>query len=136
MITSKFHRRKLYGKRCIYCGEPARERDHFPPQASGRVTGWLLPACVECNRLARHWFGDAFAERWRYVQDQIRQRGRNRKCRDLERLNARLAWNAVDYLQNIDPSNDFVLWCVAEGIFTNNAKLNLSIYEMSHKEID
>jgi 5-methylcytosine-specific restriction endonuclease McrA len=45
------------GPRCIYCNEPAQERDHFPPRAARRgLTVWhpipdLVPACADCNQI-------------------------------------------------------------------------------------
>lgn len=42
-----FHK-NIAGSLCVYCGEPATTKDHFPPKSASK-TGVLLPACNECN---------------------------------------------------------------------------------------
>lgn len=44
-------RKNIVGDCCVYCGDPANSRDHFPP-ASVTYRGWLLPSCKECNSVA------------------------------------------------------------------------------------
>lgn len=41
-------RKAIQGDWCVYCGDVATTRDHFPP-ACVTPRGWLLPCCAECN---------------------------------------------------------------------------------------
>jgi 5-methylcytosine-specific restriction endonuclease McrA len=45
----------LVGLECVYCGEPATERDHVVPWVQGgrAETGNVVPACRRCN-ISKH----------------------------------------------------------------------------------
>jgi hypothetical protein len=65
---------------CVYCGVPATGHDHFVPLSAammladldldvdGRV---LVPACVECNRLAGQLLFPTVGAKRRYVQRRL-----------------------------------------------------------------
>jgi hypothetical protein len=67
-------RRVIKGDRCIYCGEAATCRDHFPPYSVEPVKGWLLPNCTECNLLAGDRHPYSFKKRATYVRDMLAHR--------------------------------------------------------------
>jgi hypothetical protein len=67
-------RRVIKGDRCIYCGEAATCRDHFPPYTVEPVKGWLLPSCTECNLLAGDRHPYSFKKRATYVRDMLAHR--------------------------------------------------------------
>lgn len=118
-------RRTVYGQWCLYCGEPASCRDHFPP-ASHSTVGVLFPSCLECNLLAGTHHPQDLVSRTRYVRGAIAKRYRKvletpewsrEEINELglnlqtgvkiwqtkrEKTLKRLAWNAESYLQDID----------------------------------
>ena len=53
MYKTDVTRYRVYGDRCVYCGEAATDRDHFPPRPY--CCGYLLPACESCNNTAASW---------------------------------------------------------------------------------
>jgi hypothetical protein len=123
-------RKRIPGKWCVYCGEPASQEDHFPPY-SVTLRGLLLPVCSECNVIAGTAHPYNFELRAEFVKDKLRKKynkllesldwenseikelGRNlkgkisswEKRKKIER--GRIAWNAVFYLASIDHGNDF-----------------------------
>lgn len=118
------------GPSCIYCGEHANSREHFPPASLTRF-GVILPACTECNCFAGTYWNTDFRERAEYVKQKIRSRykkmlnvpdwskaeldklGYNLQTkirawqRQKEILRERLAWNAEIYLSQIDTGHAF-----------------------------
>lgn len=65
----------IRGHFCIYCGEWATCLDHFPPY-SACLSGFLLPACKECNSLAGTEYPFDFRSRAKFVIERLRARYR------------------------------------------------------------
>lgn len=112
---------KLDGEMCVYCGMRPDHWDHFPPATVSR-SGFLIPACRECNCIAGTSHPFDFTARCELVKDKLRKR--NRKWLrfplwsqdDKEEMSdgfqreidgwqaerriahARIAWNAEEYL--------------------------------------
>lgn len=121
-------RRTVRGEDCIYCGEWATCRDHFPPVSMSKV-GVLLPSCHECNFLAGVHHPTDLVSRIRHVRQAIEKKYRRvletpewsdeelselgrglkediTKWRNLRRtVLRRIVWNAESYLKNIDPTS-------------------------------
>lgn len=87
--TSSYYRHKFaWLQLCVYCGEPATERDHVLPVsiAAGldlrragvrrEVRGglWTVPACGECNRIAGGVAFTSILGKRRYIQRRLRKR--------------------------------------------------------------
>jgi endogenous inhibitor of DNA gyrase (YacG/DUF329 family) len=70
---------KLDGTRCVYCGEGAGTVDHFPPRSAmdNNDSGFLLPACIECNTIASTEYPFDFAKRASFVKRRIKERYRH-----------------------------------------------------------
>lgn len=137
-------RTRLLGYQCVYCGMTADTGDHFPPK-SLIATGWILPACRECNCFAGTVWSRDFRARCNHVKLRIREKyqkvletpewsdheikqlGRNLKSkvkpwRELRSLvQERLAWNVEAYLACIDRNNAFALWRAEIDSTTSNA---------------
>lgn len=131
-----YFRVAIAGEACVYCGEWATQRDHFPPATCERW-GYLLPSCAECNRLAGVEHPYDFEQRVAVVKAKLRSRGqrllqtpdwsreelgelRGNTKREVERwqkrkdlLQKRLAWPAIEYLSRIDHNSVFALTPVA-----------------------
>jgi len=60
---------------CVYCGEWASCMDHFPPY-SASLSGFLLPACKECNAIAGTEYPFDFKARAKFIQERLRVRYR------------------------------------------------------------
>lgn len=129
--TSDQLRVRLRGAQCVYCGEPAGTREHFPPQVTGNE-GYILPCCAECNSLAGTAYPFNFWRRANFVKSQIRKKYakalrvpdwdehelsqvgvRMRReitawLKEKKIASDRIAWNVESYLSNIDPDNAFV----------------------------
>lgn len=132
----------IHGDWCVYCGDIATSREHFPP-ASLTTKGLLLPCCLECNALAGTESGTDFALRAEIVKNKIRHKyqralmvplwgsdeldemGRTLKGeietwqRKRRIIQSRLAWNAESYLASIDKNNVFADLIAECGITTN-----------------
>ena len=86
--VSKFDHlyKHIYGERgqfyylCVYCGEPASERDHVPPIT--RVDDYRnlhlenelflkIPCCRECNNFGADILDDGFLSRVERIKDKI-----------------------------------------------------------------
>jgi hypothetical protein len=65
-------RTRVDGDDCIYCGNPRTCWDHFPPH-SYTLTGYLLPACLECNKFASNHHPTKFEARRELVKRRIRE---------------------------------------------------------------
>ncbi len=135
----------INGEFCIYCGEIAVSREHFPP-ASVTRHGLILPACSECNSFAGTECSFDFDDRCSYVKNMIRIRyrsfirnpswnkdeidelGYNLKVGTIEwqKIKAvvlkRIAWNAVSYLSSIDRNNYFAEFYVKIDTITKLEK--------------
>lgn len=68
----------LKGAFCLYCGVPADSKEHWPPvSAVGRNgAGFILPACIECNAIARDAFPFDLTRRIDHVQSTLAKRYR------------------------------------------------------------
>lgn len=99
--------------------------DHFPPISSTPKIGVLLPACLECNRLARDLYPYDFTKRVEHVKNRLRKKHTNvlrtpiwsadeletmsglmqeevRIWRERRRIvHARLAWDVTNYLRQL-----------------------------------
>ena len=143
-------RRSILGYQCTYCGDTATTKDHFPP-ASYCLSGWLLPACSECNCFA----GTAWPIEFEYRANHVKRRLREKYHRVLRtpdwsseelaelgpnlrneairwvlkkrHVQERLAWSAVIYLDSIDHHNVFAAWRVETETTTWNEKRLLRI---------
>lgn len=128
-----FFRTRIKGSRCVYCGERSQSDDHWPP-ASYCNTGFILPACLECNKLAWTFYPLEFLKRADYVKERLEDRYwsdinvanlwtreeinelgywlgkwvRESYQRGL-RAKRRIAWNAISYIASIDSRSFFVL---------------------------
>lgn len=68
--------RDAYGKEpCVYCGGPARSRDHIIPLSRGGLHSLenMVPACHRCNSIKRDMIPQDFFSRyprfaWRFAQ--------------------------------------------------------------------
>ena len=68
-------RTTLESRACVYCGERATTRDHFPPYSSDvKAGGFSLPACSECNRFAGDVWPTNFEKRAAHVKGKIRKK--------------------------------------------------------------
>lgn len=149
MSSSRFKndlRATLKGSKCIYCGDLATEDEHFPPATYG-LYGVILPICRECNSLAGTAWPINFEARAEYVKrrleikyktilktkwdpEEIQELGFNLKtavksCMQKQKsIRARLAWNAMAYLQQIDDGRFFVATDAAIRIIIKNEKKN------------
>lgn len=136
---------RLDGLDCVYCGEPANAREHFPPATYG-AWGFILPSCGECNSLANTEHPLDWGARVDHVKAGLRRKGQRlldtpdwsaeeikelgpimrgeatRWQRRKRRLQQRLAWNADVYIASIDPFSDFVPNPVARESITSNEK--------------
>ena len=134
--TPREFRRRLYGNRCVYCGERREAWDHFPPESATNC-GFLLPSCHQCNCFAGTVWPYDFDNRSAYVKDKIRiyyakalrmpnwdpsefdelgyalkmdvQKWLNHREKGLQRI----AWSAKGYLLVIDPNSVFARTLVA-----------------------
>lgn len=130
-IVDDSQRTVLTGKYCVYCGEIATTKDHFPPVINA-LAGYILPACSECNSIAGTEFPRDFIRRADYVKEKLQRKYSSilsepplemdellEKDEDtwldalkhevLRRRNhERIAWNAVSYLRLTAPTLAFV----------------------------
>ena len=107
------------------------DQDLFPPKAHA-VHGYTLPVCTECKHIAKRGHPYDFKERATFVKEKIRENlkaqlqtpdwspeeidevGRNmrdqiaawQKMREIAK--DRIAWNAIQYLKEIDETCDFL----------------------------
>lgn len=58
---------------CVYCGEPADEREHVVPRCANFPT-WIVPACGECNRAAGGMIFDGIVAKKRHIQKALARR--------------------------------------------------------------
>lgn len=117
-------RTRIYGNRCIYCGEISQSDEHFPPRSMTNY-GWIFPCCLECNALAGIKYHDSFDARFKYVKEKLKRKYSEYYYfpdwtpAEIEELNGwlkeeviqcqkakeyiakRIAWNAVSYLASI-----------------------------------
>jgi hypothetical protein len=124
----------IRGEFCLYCGAVATTEDHFPP-ATVSMHGLILPACNECNNLAGTEYSYDLGMRYLCVKTKLKRKYKrilsspdwtnkelsevsyNLRCGVLEwqkreeKLQKRIAWNAVSYLASIDHSNCFAQFC-------------------------
>ena len=70
-MTVPLRRITIKGNKCVYCGDDANSKEHFPP-SSYSIGGLILPSCLECNIIASNKYPFDFDKRCKYVQDQIR----------------------------------------------------------------
>lgn len=141
------YRLSIAGDWCVYCGELATQRDHFPP-AICEQWGYLLPVCRECNQLAGTWWPYDFELRTGVVKAKLRSRGQRlletpdwskdeiaeltgntrrevqRWQKRKEKLVKRLAWPALEYLYSIDQASVFVPNPVASYFITESDERN------------
>ena len=149
-LNDDIHRRTISGELCIYCGEAADTREHFPP-ISVSTRGLFLPACLECNIIAGNKYAYDLEMRALIVKDGLKHKykkvlkcpdwtekdlselGHNLKSGVLEwqikksKLSRRLAWNAIKYLISIDHNNYFVQFYAKIGIIIKLEKNKLRI---------
>lgn len=76
----KINRLRLNGSRCVYCGESATTDEHFPPFSVNPVSGFILPACFECNGIASNKHAYNFKNRVEYVKSKIKRKNRDVLC--------------------------------------------------------
>jgi len=108
-------RTRITGRHCVYCGELSTSDEHFPPVCNG-VGGYILPACLECNKLAGTEYPRDFKKRTEHVKDQLSKRYpaatldeilASKEIQVVDTLKAeqtrrrRLDWDAEIYLQTI-----------------------------------
>jgi hypothetical protein len=70
-------------RRCLYCGEPANTREHYPPvsrvadyMALGHDFYVIFGACSDCNSIAAADLDETIFDRIERVKDKIAARGR------------------------------------------------------------
>lgn len=121
-------RRRIAGELCLYCGLVATVEDHFPPYSYSH-SGFLLPACRECNLLAGTAHPSLLPERMDYVKAKLKVRYAKyleipdwteeelakidldlrteiRASLRLRRIvGYRIGWNGIPYLRGIDTHN-------------------------------
>lgn len=147
MIVRSEIRLHLTSGHCVYCGDPADTKEHFPPrdEAGEFGTGLMLSACKECNSIAGRNHAFSFQDRSRYVNDRLRVR--LRKYLDFpdwseaelkqvsakfrkeilghlamrERSRARIEWNAVSDLTSIAQEKRFSQACESIGLTKETA---------------
>lgn len=141
---AKIYRIRLRGIFCIYCGELAQCYDHFPPY-SATYSGFLLPACNECNALAGTEYPFEFESRARFVRERLEQkykrvldtpewskgelnklgRGLKDSVKAWEELRKivlrRIAWNAISYLSCTALTSDFARFVAEINTMPENA---------------
>ena len=129
-IGERRYRVNLKGTQCVYCGERADTKDHFPPY-SWSSTGFLLPACTECNVMAGDRWPDNFEMRVKVVKESLRWKYRHvlktsrwadaqlndigytlrtavEPWREQRKIMVeRLDWSAEAYIVSIDHNNAF-----------------------------
>jgi 5-methylcytosine-specific restriction endonuclease McrA len=57
---------------CVYCGEPATDREHVIPRSLGGF--WTVPACKDCNALAGASLQPSLADRRRHIAAKLRRK--------------------------------------------------------------
>jgi hypothetical protein len=152
-VATEFFRIRLPGYECVYCGEVADTRDHFPPRSYG-PRGFLLPACRQCNDFAGTEFSLDFQARVHHVkrkllsrykrwintpdwsEEELLELGQNLKLKakkwqiDKAVAQRRIAWNAMSYLRAIASTRDFVLTYVEQSTTTESEELLLMPTEL------
>jgi 5-methylcytosine-specific restriction endonuclease McrA len=70
-------------RRCLYCGEPANTREHYPPvsrladyMALGHDFYVIFGACSDCNSIAAAELDETIFDRIERIKDKIAKRGR------------------------------------------------------------
>ena len=138
---------RLYGDRCIYCGEDANSDEHWPPLAASVSAGggFILPACIECNCIAGAAYPTSFARRALFVKRRLRSKYHRflshiewseeelselspklarefRAWRGTKHIiHERLAWNALAYFANIVQTSDFAVLAASLDFSADNA---------------
>ena len=83
LSAHQFLRRIDNGNHCVYCGDRATGSDHFIPVSVVNAIGSLffslgdkalVPACCECNSLARNKIFRSVGAKRRYIQKRLRER--------------------------------------------------------------
>lgn len=124
-------RKKINGDWCVYCGEVATTKEHFPP-VSISMRGYILPACRECNISLGAEYGRDFTSRYELAKRRIgRKHSRalcfpdwsNEEIKELshsmqsdvkkwiarkKKASNRLNWNVEAYIASIDKDGDFI----------------------------
>lgn len=135
LVNGRRAKNNLYWE-CVYCGEPATERDHVPPltrfydyEALGfkRNFYMLVPCCGRCNSLLSNSLQDDILKRVEHLKNLLAKKNKKRlkapewdfeECRDLgpnlrsyvttEDRKAQKIRNAIEYYHGYEALQDWL----------------------------
>ncbi len=69
-MKSRLH---IDGFLCVYCGEEANTKEHYPPKSFCKW-GVIAPSCDHCNKTAKHFHPFNIERRILFIKSQIRKK--------------------------------------------------------------